>query len=246
MEYLTNLPDPGLREWSIYQCVHGSRAYGLDVEGSDVDVISICVPPISYYLGLERYGSDGSRHVTPDVVVYELRKYVSIAYKGNLNALEPLWTTGAQMTEAGAMLRDHRDLFVGRHVYTSIVGMAKAHGAKHQRATHPDAPNWKELMHTVRALRMGIEFLTDGELKVNRDKDRDELLAIKQGAWSIERVEAEVQRLIRAMAEAYIVSKLPDRPDVQAISKLCEEVIGCAWDTQCYLGSDSGPTGSSG
>ena len=48
---------------------------------------------------------------------------------------------------------------------------------------HP--ANWA--LHLVRLLRMGIEILTTGDLQVWRH-DADELLAIRNGAWTYEQL----------------------------------------------------------
>jgi hypothetical protein len=56
---------------------------------------------------------------------------------------------------------------------------------------------------------MGIEFLRDGELNVMR-YDAAELLAIKHGEWSLEKIKAEAERLFRRAEEVYDRSTLPD------------------------------------
>ncbi len=71
---------------------------------------------------------------------------------------------------------------------------------------------------------MGIEFLKDGELYVMRH-DRDELLKIKRGEWSLTEVKTEADRLFKTCEEVYINSSLPVAPDKQKISDLCMKVI---------------------
>ena len=45
--------------------------------------------------------------------------------------------------------------------------------------------------HLIRLLRMGIEFLRDGEMRVDRGGlDATELLDIKHGTWTLEQVQA--------------------------------------------------------
>jgi hypothetical protein len=48
-------------------------------------------------------------------------------------------------------------------------------------------------------LRMGIEFLTEGTMYVER-ADGTELLEIKRGAWPLEKVKAEAERLFQTGA----------------------------------------------
>ena len=84
----------------------------------------------------------------------------------------------------------------------------------------------KHASHLIRILRLGIEFLTDGELHILR-KDAQELLEIKAGEWSLEKVKAEAERLFALSESAFIHSKLPNKPDHEKISNLCVEIAKC-------------------
>ncbi len=78
--------------------------------------------------------------------------------------------------------------------------------------------------HLIRLLRMGVEFLVEGEFHVAR-ADAENLLEIKRGEWSIERVKAEAEQLFKLAEEAYVRSSLPARPDSIGAEKLCLEII---------------------
>ena len=54
----------------------------------------------------------------------------------------------------------------------------------------------KNAAHLIRLLRMGIEFLTEGTMYVER-VDGPELLTIKRGEWPLEKVKAEAERLFQ-------------------------------------------------
>jgi uncharacterized protein len=82
----------------------------------------------------------------------------------------------------------------------------------------------KNAAHLIRLLRMGIEFLTEGILQVER-ADAAELLEIKRGAWPLERVKAEAERLFQLAQEAYVRSSLPPEPDRASAERLCVEMI---------------------
>jgi hypothetical protein len=71
---------------------------------------------------------------------------------------------------------------------------------------------------------MGIEFLVEGELHVER-ADADQLLEIKRGEWPMERVKEEAERLFRLAEEAYVRSSLPPKPDAQRAEELCMEIV---------------------
>jgi predicted nucleotidyltransferase len=82
----------------------------------------------------------------------------------------------------------------------------------------------KHAMHLVRLMRMAIEVLETGRLLVERS-DRDELLAIRDGAWSYESLEAACEKLRSQIAAAASTSKLPEVPDEPALDALCVEIV---------------------
>ncbi len=82
----------------------------------------------------------------------------------------------------------------------------------------------KNAAHLIRLLRMGIEFLTEGTVHVER-ADATELLEIKRGAWPLEKVKIEAERLFQLSQEAYIRSSLPPEPDRPGAERLCVEMI---------------------
>jgi hypothetical protein len=82
----------------------------------------------------------------------------------------------------------------------------------------------KNAAHLIRLLRMGIEFLTEGTLYVER-ADAAELLSIKCGEWPLEKVKSEAERLFRLAQEAYVRSTLPPEPDRDRAEKLCVKMI---------------------
>ena len=82
----------------------------------------------------------------------------------------------------------------------------------------------KNAAHLIRLLRMGIEFLTEGTIYVERE-DAPELLDIKRGAWPLDKVKAEAERLFQLSQEAYVRSTLPPEPDRARAERLCVEMI---------------------
>ena len=82
----------------------------------------------------------------------------------------------------------------------------------------------KNAAHLIRLLRMGIEFLTEGTLHVER-ADAVELLDIKRGDWPLEKVKSEAERLFQLAQEAYVRSTLPPEPDRARAERICVEMI---------------------
>ena len=241
---------PELKEWCILSGYRGSVAHRMYVPSKDPnstddkDAMYICVPPIEYYFGLKTYGSRGTKEIKFeewDIVVYEARKFVSLLTKGNPNVMSLLWLEDScyiNKTTAGKLLIEKRDLFVGRHVFMSFAGYARGQrkrmtriadgtaymGTKRRQLYEKYGYDCKNAAHMIRLLRMGIEFLVDGELHVKR-LDAKELLQIKRGEWTLEQVNNEAERLFDKLELAYIHSKLPAQPDMDKVNDLLNDVI---------------------
>lgn len=89
----------------------------------------------------------------------------------------------------------------------------------------------KHAMHLVRLLRMGREVLTEGEVRVYRP-DREELLAIRNGAWTYDEViawaEEKRSELFDIVDQGRAV--VPVTPDYEKIGEIVERVYFSAWE----------------
>jgi predicted nucleotidyltransferase len=97
-------------------------------------------------------------------------------------------------------------------------------GAKRRELVRRHGYDCKNAAHLIRLLRMGIEFLTEGTLYVERE-DKHELMHIKQGGWSLEKVNTEADRLFKLAEEAYVRSSLAPEPDRKAAERLCVSIV---------------------
>lgn len=85
----------------------------------------------------------------------------------------------------------------------------------------------KHAMHLVRLMRMAIEILSEGVVRVRRP-DAAELLDVRAGAWSYERLMEFARDAEHRIAEIAATSPLPREPDRKAIdAKLVEIVRDC-------------------
>jgi len=238
-----------LSEWSILTAYRGSITHGMYIPNrvsysiDDKDVICICVPPLEYYFGVKQYGSRGTKEIKDeewDIVIYEFRKYISLLIKGNPNVLSSLWledTDYIWISDEGDLLIKNRDLFITRQIYHSFVGYAKGQlhkmthqayegymGEKRKKLVDKFGYDTKNASHLIRLLRMGIEVMVEGRLYVRR-KDNNELIDIKRGEWSLNKVEKEADNLFRQAREAYINSKLPNDINWQRVNELCVDIL---------------------
>lgn len=72
----------------LFECISGSRAYGLDGPNSDTDIRGVFVLPQDLFYSLETV--EQVNNESNDIVYYELRKFVELLSKNNPNILELL------------------------------------------------------------------------------------------------------------------------------------------------------------
>lgn len=82
----------------------------------------------------------------------------------------------------------------------------------------------KHASHLVRLLRMGKEILKDGTVIVKRP-DRDELLHIKNGGWSYDKVMEYSHACQNQLVELYKTTKLPKSVDYKKINLLYYKIV---------------------
>jgi hypothetical protein len=89
----------------------------------------------------------------------------------------------------------------------------------------------KHGMHLVRLYRMGLEIMNTGDLIVDRrGLDADELLAIRQGAWSFDKIEEFADEMDVKIEEAHDRTSLQFSSDKKTIDKVCLRVLTNAPD----------------
>lgn len=121
MPYKGNLK--WLQDRTILLVRHGSHAYGLNIEGSDEDFKGVCVPPKEYFFGFAQ-NFEQAEGKDPDLVVYELRKFMRLAADNNPSIIEVLWADPLICTPEGEMLRDIRYKFLSKAAKHRFSGYA--------------------------------------------------------------------------------------------------------------------------
>lgn len=120
----------------FYIAYRGSQSHGTYLPSSekdsvdDIDLMGFVFGSKEHYFGLSEWGSRGTKEVKVgawDVVLYEVRKAVSLLLQGNPNIMSMLWVGGESVLHASSAsqwLIENRHLFVGKHVYNAFSGYA--------------------------------------------------------------------------------------------------------------------------
>jgi len=224
---------------------HGTyQKTGID----DKDVMGICIPPKEYILGLKRFEQYEKQEEDLDLLIYDIRKYFRLLLNNNPNVLSLLWLRQEhyiKKTDWGQMLIDNRDIFLSKRCYKTYTGYAYSQlrrmtsgniysgymGKKRKALVDKLGFDGKNASHLIRLLKTGIELLITGEVNVFRH-DNQELIAIKNGEWELDRIKKEANNLFKLAAEAFVKSELPNEPDWNKANKLLIEIIEDFWNLE--------------
>lgn len=112
-----------LTERTILFVRHGSHAYGTNIASSDEDFKGAAIAPKEYYHGFVNTFEQAESH-DPDLVIYELKKFMRLAADCNPSIIEVLWADPNIVTPAGQKLIDAREMFLSRKAKHTFSGYA--------------------------------------------------------------------------------------------------------------------------
>jgi predicted nucleotidyltransferase len=115
-----------LPERTIYLTRHGSHAYGTSLPTSDIDIRGVAIAPKEYYHGLTQVFKIAEQK-EPDLVIFEVKKFLKLASESNPNVLELLYTEPEDhlwVTPLGEKLLDSREIFLSRRIKHTFSGYA--------------------------------------------------------------------------------------------------------------------------
>ena len=175
----------------FYQCIVGSRAYGLEDDGSDTDRRGIFLPSADDHWSLCGVPPQIERRETQEHY-WEVQRFLVLALKANPNVLECLYTPLVEhATPLAEELLAIRSAFLSRIVYSTFDGYVMSQFKKMQAGIrNRGEPKWKHVMHLIRLLISGIRVLREGIVPVRVEAHREELLAIRRGEVSWDETEA--------------------------------------------------------
>lgn len=245
MKWPTKFNRFDIQERTVLLGYMGSQSHGTwippqDGGIDDKDVMGICVPPLGYYTGLQKFEQIDTWEDEYDIVIYEARKFVKLLLKANPNVLGLLWLPPElyiKKTKPGQHLIDNRDIFSSKKIYNSFTGYAYSQlskmencshlgymGAKRKSLVERYGYDTKNAAHLIRLLRMGIEFLATGQLNVLRP-DAPQLIRIKKGEYNLEKIKTMAEDLFDDARKALMGCALPEEPDHEKAEYILMDMI---------------------
>ncbi len=175
--------------YTILRCLVGSGLHGTAVDGDDRDEMGICIEPPEYLVGLRRFEQyifrtqpEGSRSGAGDLdlVVYSLRKWMSLAVSGNPTVLLPLFVPEEHLvaiTGVGEDLRARSGMIISRRAGKRFLGYLRSQRDSllgKRAGRHTNRPELEEqygfdtkfAMHMVRLGVQGVELMETGRISL--------------------------------------------------------------------------------
>lgn len=216
----------GSRNLSLCLLVQsGSKAYGIDIEGSDDDFVGVFVPPLADFLSIYGFGPESHVGSDPDFTLHELGKFCRLALKGNPAILETLWNPNlVSQTPTGEALVSLRRKFLHRGSLNVYVDYAEAQLRKMVRGkglhAKGGAYNGKYGAHLIRLLHSGLDLADTGEVTVRVSAELAAvLIEVRTGRRSMEDVLGMARPLLERLKGLARENRLPAHPDEPRINE---------------------------
>lgn len=216
--------------------VSGSNLYGWESKDSDVDIRGCFILRKEKFLGLDKPYEviEIKTEDNKDIVLFELKKLIQLALKGNCNILEelnsPQFYKQADFVKLKQLINN---AFGKRGIYNSYRGMAEFN---YKKFILRGRNTIKKYLYVFRGLMAGIYVLQTGIIKPNIEelnkhfkfKQVTKLLEIKKAGLENEplkdlekgNLDIKIKELFDKIDEAYIKCKMPETPTKEEIEEV--------------------------
>jgi predicted nucleotidyltransferase len=120
-----------IQDHTILKVRHGSFAYGLNIETSDLDIKGVCIEPLEYHFGFaknfEQHVQEASKGAPNDMVIFSLKKFCNLSSQCNPNTIEVLFGADEDILfidSFGEELRAFRENFLSLKARHTFAGYA--------------------------------------------------------------------------------------------------------------------------
>ncbi len=228
----------------IVRCIVGSELHGTGLAGTeDHDEMGVYIEPPELVLGfrqMEHYQwrskPEGvkSEHGDTDLIMYSLRKYMSMAMQGNPSILLLLFCPEEFIlynTNIGRELREITPHIISKRAAPRFVGYLNSQKSRLTGEKKGHTPNRPELieqfgydtkyaMHALRLGYQGIELMQTGTITLPINGSTGEYLrSVRRGEVSYQAVLDDLDYVESALIKVTNKSPLQDEPNKDFIEK---------------------------
>lgn len=220
----------------IFLTVSGSHLYGFTSKDSDIDYRGSFVFNTNRILGLKTPRDVIEITHEEDIVLFELKKEIGLALSGNCNVIEHLNSKPILSTAEFIKLKQLVNNSFGKNgLYNSYKGMATFN---YKKFILQGRNTVKKYLYVFRGLMAGIYVLQTGLIEPNiailnryfKFPEIKELIRIKKSGENIPvpntidtgQLEKRINYLFEKIDEAYLKSRIPERPSLEEKEKLNE------------------------
>jgi len=234
---------------SVHKCngnllnayISGSHLYGWTSKDSDIDIRGCFILKKEEFLGLSKPKEvlEIKTKDDNDIVLFEIKKLISLALKGNCNILEEInsdqFYKNADFVKLKQLINN---AFGKKGIYNSYRGMATFN---YKRFILRGRNTIKKYLYVFRGLMAGIYCLQTGLIKPNIEelnkhfkiKEVTKLLKIKKAGKENEPLkdletgvlDNKIKELFDKIDEAYIKCKMPEKPTQEEIDEVNKFLI---------------------
>lgn len=239
----------------------GSTVHGLGVQGTDDrDELGVFIEPPQYVIGLKHYEQlvhrDQPQGVRSqpgdlDLTIYTLRKFCSLALKGNPSILLLFNVPDEKcivLDPDGRELRDLAWAFASRKAGAAFLGYMQQQrqrlmgergqmNVKRPELVEKYGYDTKYAGHIIRLGFQGIEYMNTGGFTIPmHEEERDYILAVRTGQVSEQEVLTRAGQLEADLKDAIDCSTLPKEPAYDVVNQFLVDTYHSYWFDQEEVG----------
>jgi predicted nucleotidyltransferase len=235
--------------------VTGSTAYGMNTDGSDLDVHGYAIPHKEMIFphlagNIPNFGTQSERfrvyqqhHVKTldgqkeyDFCIYNIVDFFNLAMQSNPNCLELLFLPRRCIIHTSHLhehVLSHRHLFLSKKVMAKLRGYAYGQLNKAKNKTEADGKRAEDIAkhgystkQVSHALRLVLQAEQIlSECDLDLERNSQFLASIRRGEWTLERAEKWFEEKEKSLETLYANSSLPAVADEARIKQLLMECL---------------------
>lgn len=221
--------------------ISGSHLYGWNSKDSDLDIRGCFVLNKEEFLGLKKpievmeINTEGDK----DIILFEVRKMIDLALKGNCNILEEINAPQLYKNASFVKLTQLINNSFGKNgIYNSYKGLAEFN---YKKFILQGRNTIKKYLYVFRGLMAGIYCLQTGLIEPNIEnlnkkfkiKEVSKLLELKRNGLESEplkeledgKLDIIIKDLFDKIDKAYLNSKIPEQADKEDIEEINKFLI---------------------